>query len=431
MRPRARSLKRRIRSAGGTLLRRLGALPGGMPDGLGDDDVLADAVLEGDVLVFFPDTAESLYQLRGWYGPLGALHSARGVTVVCMDSRVAATIRSELEAPVVTIARDATLDAIIARSEIRLILYVNYNPLNTAALRTRSAIHANLLHGDSDKAVSVSNQVKAYDFSFVAGRAAIDRYARYTSLFDAEARCIPVGRPALDTDAVDLPEYTPLADRDDPRPTVLYAPTWEGGQTSVAYSSLLTHADALLRSLQQAGMRVLYRPHPLTGVRDPQYGQADAALRELIAASAGEGHAVSEGTALQEDFAWADLLISDVSAVVTEWLPTGRPVIVTSAGDPRTQEASTPLLRALPRLAATEAGEAGSIAAHHLREDPAGPARATMTEYYLGDTAPGASLQRFLQACHDLTTLRDTLWAQIGAAAEPALTEPRSPEHVA
>src|SRR5699024_2147401 len=83
-----------------------------------------------------------------------------------------------------------TLDAIILRSGTKLVLYVNYNPLNTAALRSRSAIHVSLLHGDSDKVVSVSNQIKAYDYSFVAGQAAIDRLARYTTLFDAPARCI-------------------------------------------------------------------------------------------------------------------------------------------------------------------------------------------------------------------------------------------------
>ena len=269
MQPRENTLNRRIRSAGGKFLRRFGMLPGGMPDGLGDDESLRGTTLSGDVILYFPDTADSLYQLRGWYGPLRELHRAQGLTIICMDSRVAATIRGEIDVPVVTVAQDATLDALISNSRTKLILYVNYNPLNMAPLRARSALHVSLLHGDSDKGVSVSNQVKAYDYSFVAGQAAIDRFARYTSLFDAASRCIAVGRPALDTDRAQVSSSSQRGDQ----PVVLYAPTWEGGQASVAYSSLRTHADPMLRSLLAAGYRVIYRPHPLTGVRVPEFGK--------------------------------------------------------------------------------------------------------------------------------------------------------------
>src|SRR5699024_8453194 len=124
------------------------------------------------------------------------------------------------------------------------------------ALRRPPAIALPLLHGDSDKLVSVSNQVTAYDYSFVAGQAAIDRLERYTSLFAAPSRCIPIGRPARDTDRM------PVASRTDDCTTVLYAPTWEGGQASAGYSSLRTHAAAAVRSLAEAGLRVIYRPHP-------------------------------------------------------------------------------------------------------------------------------------------------------------------------
>src|SRR5699024_1199235 len=108
-------LRQRLRSAGGKLLRRYRLLPGGMPDGLGDDEALREATLDGEVVAYFPDTVDSLYQLRSWYGPLQELHRAQGVTIVCMDSRAAAKIRAEVPLPVVTIALDATLDAIILR----------------------------------------------------------------------------------------------------------------------------------------------------------------------------------------------------------------------------------------------------------------------------------------------------------------------------
>ncbi|MGP9538494.1 CDP-glycerol glycerophosphotransferase family protein [Brachybacterium sp. AOP43-C2-M15] len=401
---RGNALRRRVRSAGGKLLRRFRLLPGGMPDGIGDDAALAGAALDGEVVVYFPDTVDSLYQLRSWYGPLQELHRVQGVTIVCMDSRTAAAIRGEVPLPVVTIALDATLDAIILRSGTKLVLYVNYNPLNTAALRSRSAIHVSLLHGDSDKVVSVSNQIKAYDYSFVAGQAAIDRLERHTTLFDAPARCIPVGRPPLDTDRAELMPRT------DDRPTVLYAPTWEGGQASAAYSSLATHGIPAVRSLLDEGLQVIYRPHPLTGVRVPAYGEADRELRELLAEAGG---LLSTERPLQQDFADADLILCDVSAVSGDWLPTGKPLIITRPADPHARDAATELLGVVPRLLEAEAGTAGTVARGLIEHDPLREKRIELTEYYLGDITPGSSLRRFLDACRRLAARRDELWARI------------------
>ena len=408
---RGNALRRRVRSTGGKLLRRLRLLPGGMPDGIGDDAALQDATLEGEVVVYFPDTTDSLYQLRSWYGPLRELHRAQGVTVVCMDSRTAQAIRDELGLPVVTIALDATLDAIILRSGTKLVLYVNYNPLNTAALRSRSAIHVSLLHGDSDKVVSVSNQIKAYDYSFVAGQAAIDRLERYTTLFDAASRCLPVGRPSLDTDRQDI------APREGTRPTVLYAPTWEGGQASAAYSSLPSHGAQMVRSLLDAGLEVIYRPHPLTGVRVPEVGEADAELRRLLEA---RGGLVSVDRSVPQDFAESDLLLCDVSAIANEWLPTGKPLIITSPSDPRTRDAATALLETVPRLPEAECRRAGEIAREQIEHDPQRERRLELVEYYLGDVTPGRSLARFLEACRRLSRKRDELWQRLEANEAPA-----------
>lgn len=407
---RGSSLRRRARSVGGKLLRRLRLLPGGMPDGIGEDDALRDATLDGEVVVYFPDTPDSLYQLRSWYGPLRELHRAQGVTVVCMDSRTAAALRAESGLPVVTIALDATLDAIILRSGTKLVLYVNYNPLNTAALRSRSAIHVSMLHGDSDKVVSVSNQIKAYDFSFVAGQAAIDRLERYTSLFDAPARCIPVGRPALDTDAAEI------MPRSDERTTVLYAPTWEGGQASAAYSSLLTHGPAAVRSLLDADLRVIYRPHPLTGVRVAAFGDADQEIRRMLELPPGM---VSEGRSLQQDFSDSDLILCDVSAVANDWLPTGKPLLITRTGDPHASDAATRMLTLAPRLDIAAAARTGDLARELIESDPDREERIELIEYYLGEVTPGSALERFLEACRRLSARRDEMWARLSLPDGP------------
>ena len=197
---------------------------------------------------------------------------------------------------------------------------------------------------------------------------------------------------------------------------MLYAPTWEGGQASVAYSSLVTHAPVLVRSLQAAGLRVIYRPHPLTGVRLPEYGAADAEVRELLAHG---GHLVSSGRSLQRDFAAADLLICDVSAVANDWLAEGRPMVITSVAHPGAQDAGTELLRRVPRLRSQDSPTAGSLALREIEQDPTREDRDRLREYYLGDTTPGASLERFLTACRDLMALRDRQWERIRRAEQP------------
>ncbi|QIK82861.1 CDP-glycerol glycerophosphotransferase family protein [Sanguibacter sp. HDW7] len=394
------SVRRRVRSIGGRFMRRMGMLPGGIPDGLGDDARLLGRTLEQQVVAFFPDTVEGLYQLRQWYAPLHALDARRGVLVVASDSRTARAIRAETQLEVVTVAHYATLDDLVSRGDVRLALYVNHNPLNFSMMRFGSMVHVSLLHGDSDKVVSVSNQAKAYDLSFVAGQAAVDRLGTYLYHFDATTRCVPVGRPQLDEEPLVV---GPRPDADE-RTTVLYAPTWEGAQPSAAYGSTELMGPRLVSALLADGrFRVVARPHPLSGVRSPSYGEADAAVRRLIAAAADAepqvGHRMSAGESLSAAFDAADLLVCDVSAVAMDWLPTRRPLVVTDPRHPGVRTASTRMLGTVPRLAAEDLDGVAELLAREAVEDPGRKEREAMVSYYLGDTTPGASTTRFLDAC--------------------------------
>lgn len=401
---------RRLRSSGGTLIRRAGLLPGGMPDGLGEDAALLDAVWDERVMVWFSETRDGLYQIEGWYQALRALDAEHGVVIVCQDSRTAAQIRADSGLTVRTVAQESTLEGLLARSAVALCLYVNNHPNNFIPLRFRSLLHVNVLHGDSDKIATVSNQVKAYDFVLVAGRAAVDRYAAHLPLFDADAHCIVVGRPQIDAR---LQRRSTTGHRR----TVLYAPTWEGAGPTVAYGSVRSHGAALVRSLIDAGLAVIYRPHPLSGVRDPGYGEADAEVRAIVSGAAvavpDAGHAISTERPIENDFADADLLVSDISAVTIDWLPTGRPIVVTTPATEAAQVASTTMLESVPRLAAGDAATAGELVVEQIESDPAREQRAALVEYYVGDTRPGASLRRFLDTCTDLVQRRDDEWRSL------------------
>jgi len=388
----------RLRSTGGRLVRRAGLLPGGEPDGLGEDDRLDGLTLEQRVVAFFPEPPRNAYQLEQWLAPLAALDERQGVVIVTQDSRTTARLRAATTLPVLCVARTATLEGLVRRSALGLALYVSHHPRNFQCLRFPDLAHVYVGHGESDKAVSASNQMKAYDRVFVAGQAAVDRVLGELMWFDA-ARFVHVGRPQL----ASLPQR-PVGDP----ATVLYAPTWEGAQASMAYSSVASHGEALVRSLLSAGLRVVYRPHPRTGANRRDVAAADAALRTVFEepdVRAG-GSAVVADVPLTEAFAGADALVTDVSSLAVEWLPTGRPLVVTVPADPAAAVPASPLLETVPRLTAVEAGSAGQLLRSRLDDDVEAAARAELQRYYLGDDAgPG----RFLDACADLLSERDAL----------------------
>ncbi|MCA5892745.1 CDP-glycerol glycerophosphotransferase family protein [Isoptericola sp. NEAU-Y5] len=412
--PRGATLRRRIRSTGGKVIRRFGLLPAGTPDGLGEDAALLGTSWPYEVLVYFADTTEALYQIEQWYDALRALHAEHPVVVVTRDSRTTRAIRRDSGLDVRTVAHYTTLDDVLGRSATKLALYVNHNPENFSCLRFGNLVHASLMHGDSDKLVTVSNQTKAYDFSFVAGQAAVERMARFSTLYDAHARCVTVGRPQLD-DQLRLRATTPRG----PLPTVLYAPTWEGGQPSAEYGSVATHGPRIVRALVESGRyRVLYRPHPLTGVRVAAYGDADAAIREYLASAPAPAEGAAHGTDTHRElapaFAAADLLVCDVSGVAMDWLATGEPIVVTRpVGD--AVIATSPLLELAPALRVDDLDDVAGLVERELTEDPTRAERLRLRDHYLGDTEPGAATRRFIEACERLMAVRDEEVARITA----------------
>lgn len=410
--------KRKMRAFGGRLLRRMGAVPGGAPDGLGEDARLLGSRLAQRVIVYFPETPTNLYQLRQWYAPLAALDQAHPVVVVTQDSRVARAVRAETDLAVICVARSATLDDLLSRSDVRLMLYVSHHPANFQALRTLGLAHVYLTHGDSDKLVSVSNQLKAYDATLVAGQAAIDRAAAHLFWYDAQDRMIPVGRPQLDAlslapTAVRTPGSSPL--------TVLYAPTWEGAQPSTAYSSLAHAGSGIVRSvLEDGGMRLIYRPHPRTGARSATFAELDSTIKAQVRDAARQrpqaGHLVDTDPSPLGAMTSADVLVCDISAMALDWLATGRPLVVTEPASPAAVVSETRIWEAATRLTAADAARAAAIIRAAVTDDLTAASRADLARYYLGaapsDTAVSAT-ERFVAACGELIARRDAAVAKL------------------
>lgn len=311
------SFKNKLRSSLSRLIRRLGAVPEGQPDGLGQDSQLVGAAFVEHVLLIYPDGPSNTYQVLAWLPTLEHIHPQMNVAIVVQDSRVAQQLRSRTSLKVYAIARYSTFETMADNSQIALALYPAHHNRNFQYFRRTDFAHIYIGHGESDKAVSSSGQMRAYDFVFVAGQAAKDR-ARAIHGFNPDNRMITVGRAK--------PHRLIAGALSKHRPTVLYAPTWEGGQESMNYSSLTQMGEEIVGSLKSAGFTVVFRPHPRTGISDSRYKAVMNHLQSLA-----EPHHPN----LVDDFNDADCLITDISSVAIDWLHTERPILVTNiAADP-------------------------------------------------------------------------------------------------
>ncbi len=363
-----------------------------------DADRLDDPI-RAAVIVWFPTALDSIYQLRPWYHSLEQLHRAHRVLVICRDSRVSARIRAESSLDAISLETSAQLDPLLESSPAKVALYINLDPLDFDCLRFRSLAHVYVGHGDSDKKVFASNQVKAFDRYFVAGEAAVERLAADLMFYDASLHAVAIGQPQLDGAGLEWAVPTPGA-----RARVVYAPTWEGAHPSVSYSSVISHGEAIVTSLLGAGHEVVYRPHPFTGREDPAFKQADLHLRKLVE---GSGHTVDTSPDLRVAFEGASALVTDVSAVVSYWLPSRRPVLVTVPA--MTDAAPGTLATRLPRLAVNDAGRTADRIAG-LVSDP--PDLSTEIAAHLGDLTPGAATTAFLAAVDEVIRQRDVARAE-------------------
>ncbi|MCW2798642.1 MAG: glycosyl transferase [Aeromicrobium sp.] len=372
-------------------IRRSRFLPATTVDRVADVDRLNIALTQSG-LVYFATSQATLYQIRPWLPALRRLDAEVPLAVVFRDSRAAAIVRAESGLDCFTVGTQADLDGIVTRSDVKLALYINLDPLDFDCLRFGSMMHAYIGHGDSAKAVFASNQVKAFDRYFIAGDAAAARLERELMEFDPATRCVKIGQPQLDG-------FEPSPPTEGARPVVVYAPTWEGAQNSQSSSSLLTHGPAIVDALVQDGrFDIVYRPHPLTGSEDPRLGEVDAAIRRTLA---GSGHRVDASPTLATAFDGASVLITDVSAAASFWLVTGRPMIVTSGGVAEPMFGSR-----IPSLGSGDAPRTAEIVAS-LLADP--PNLLGVVAEHLGDTTPGAATSAFVAACITTIEQRDRL----------------------
>lgn len=368
-----------------------------------------------EVLVYFADRPKNFYQLQQWLAPLEELGKKHSTAIICTRADMAGLVRKRTMLPIVMLdgsGRDARLATV---TKPKVMLYLNHNNLNFRPLRFIHPIHAFISHGESDKIFMSSNLLKGFDYDFVAGQAAKDRLAGNIFNYDVDSRAIPVGRPQLDSPPP-APEFS-----SDGRTVVLYAPTWEGYRPTMRYSSVVSHGEPIVEGLiADARYRVIYRPHPLTGTVLPAFKGADDRIRDcLVAANSRDPQAnhFVDDTAFGWQLQTADVMITDVSAVAYDWLTTAKPQILTRPVDQAASTDNTVLLDRLPKLGIRDVSRVVDVLDSVIDDSGQLDQMVKLAMYYYGDTASGASTNRFIGAVDRLIEAYSQ--SAVGRVSEP------------
>jgi len=355
------------------------------------------------IAVYFADTPVNLYQIRQWYAPLAELALTHPVAIITRSPAASLQLLDESPVPVVYCRSVTEIEDFVDRQDIRIVFYVNQNTKNFQMFRYGRMWHVFVNHGESDKMYMTTNQFKAYDYAFVAGQAALDRLSRKLWNFDLKKKAIAIGRPQADHLAGALP-YTP-----DDRTVVLYAPTWEGDRPAAAYGSIASHGVALSEAvLASPGHRLIYRPHPRSGVIDPEYRAANQRIIAAISAANARDpraqHVFDNGPELGWQLAAADVAITDISAMVYDRLATGKPILVTRPLSTEADVDEDGFLGSADWLTVDDAPEVLAILDRVQHDKAARENLQFWANHHFGDTTPGASTRRFHKAVERLMT---------------------------
>ncbi|MBB6555416.1 CDP-glycerol glycerophosphotransferase family protein [Nonomuraea rubra] len=350
-----------------------------------------------EVILYFSGATAAAYQARMWLPTLERL--PRRAIVVLRERGMARHLECT-GLPMVCIPSSADLMSFRALAGAKLCLYVANVGRNVHMLRIPTLRSAFLNHGDSDKEASFNPFSRVYDEVWVAGPAGRDRYRR-AKVGVRDENIHEVGRPQLQGISTEGPGL--------PYQTVLYAPTWEGWNDDLFHTSLITMGPRIVRALldHRPPLRVIYKPHPLTGHRDKSATRAHRKIVAMIEAAelaksksrhpsttAGAAphirHLVVTGPVphLYDCFNDCDLLISDISSVVADFLASEKPYAVTNV-------AGLPERAFHERYPSTEAGvllgaDLSGLAEFLDGEDTLARARVKLRSYLFGPEYPDA-----------------------------------------
>ncbi len=327
---------------------------------------------------YFASSVGGRYQLGMWLPYFDRI--GEPYVIITRDLRMQREIASIASAPVIYRQTLGSLEEVIVPS-LTTCFYVNNAVKNTHFVERRELTHVWLNHGDSEKPACYNPVHAIYDLIFAAGQAGIDRYARHGVEIPEEKFRI-VGRPQAELITRAEAPIDEVA-----RPTVLYAPTWQGSFADTRVYSLPV-GERIVDALLRRGVRVIFRAHPFN-YRYPAAVELIKKIQARLAADSAAGHvwgdAAEQAMSVEDCFNASDAMISDVSAVVSDYLHSDKPFAIVSVG--RTPE---DLLRDAPAARAAyviedDLDNLEPVLDDLLGGDPRSAERSVTRVYYLGD----------------------------------------------
>ncbi len=350
-------------------------------------------------LYFFGSIGE-VYQIKQWLKVLTELHKVEPLSIIVRNKSVYEDLLEATDIPVNYIN---TLDELLTfyeESHFKVILYVNNGMKNFQSLIYHRALHIHLNHGESEKSSMHSNQCKAYDYTFVVGDAAIDRYKRHI-INIKRAHYIKIGRPQFDHITELEKAFT--------KTVVLYAPTDESTHISMRYTSLqrlgLTIVDSILANPK---FQLIYRPHPSTGKNSPIVKKINEKIIKKVNAAT-NGYFEEDLDAL-DLLSIVDISIFDNSSLIIDFLHFNKPMFVTNMFiDEFHDTTSLKMLDSCIMLDEQNIDNLNELLSDELNNDTLKSKRATIKQYYLGEYKKEESTKLFIEKILETMKERDTL----------------------
>lgn len=362
-----------------------------------------------EFVVYFSSTVGALYQVGMWlpyFERIGRRYAFVTRTVPMLREIAQVTAAAGVKVPIIFRPTLRSVEEIVIPS-LTAAFYVNNAARNSHLVERRELTHVWLNHGDSEKPACYNPVHAIYDLLFAAGQAGVDRYARHGVTIPTEKFRI-VGRPQVE---VITPASGPVSQAQPP--TVLYAPTWQGPFSDSRVFSLPIGRQ-IVQALLDRGARVIFRAHPF----NYRYADCVAMIEDigrLLAADQARtgrdhlwGPAAEQAMTVEDCFNASDAMISDVSAVVSDYLRSDKPFAIVSIG--RTPEQ---LLQDAPAAQAgyvlhEDLSNLAAVCDDLLGADPLAAERQRTKVYYLGDF-PEPYADGFLDAARAVIDRRDVI----------------------
>jgi len=359
--------------------------------------VAAVEALQPRFVVHFGGARFSEYQIQMWLPYFDQIGDP--YLVLVRDAHLMKGTAACTSAPIVLAPGQNVLDKLLPES-VRACFYSNHAQKNTALVRHGELLHIQLMHGDSDKAISRSALSLMYDRVFVAGRAGVDRYHRH-GVDIPEHKFRLVGRPQLHDIRVGERERA-----EGEAPVLLYVPTWTGFTEDVNYSSL-NEGKRIVEAAVARGATVVFRTHPYTRTNAAYQAHAEE-IRALLAADAARtsrphrwGPAAEREWSLADCINGSDVAVCDISGAASDWLFCGRPFAMTDPRGLREEYlAEFPLAEGSYQLE-PGADNIEKVLDELLDTDSKAALRAEVREYYLGSGTPETLFEDFASAVRE------------------------------